>query len=186
MSAAWKRTIKLMLALALVLPGLAQASMTGRYRQITPQQLDEMKHVPARVAEILISQPQEPGMAIDVDKAWHGLHYVVTGTAQGGHAPLSMAVLGGTEIGGDVGYGPAKYLTPEEVKEVAKALAGLDEAALRAKFNPKAMADAKVYPEDLWEGEDDAFEYLLENFAMLSIFFQDASARGNAVLFYLS
>ena len=68
---------------------------------------------------------------------------------------------------------------------VVMALAGLDEAALRARFNPEAFTKADVYP-GMWNEGEDAFVYLLENFAQVSIFFQDAAARGNAVLFYLN
>src|SRR5579872_4450187 len=32
------------------------------------------------------------GKAIDIDKAWHGIHYLLTGTAWAGSAPLSFIV----------------------------------------------------------------------------------------------
>jgi hypothetical protein len=171
--------------LSLLATGPAAASMIGSYRQISPQQLEELKRNPDGMEALLSAEATPDDMAMDVDKAWNGLHYVLTGTAEGGQPPLSQAVLGGTEIGGDVGYGPARFLTPEQVRQVAQALAGLDEAALRAKYNPAAMKQAGVYPEEIWE-DAESFDYLLENFASLSIFFQDASARGNAVLFYLN
>src|SRR5688500_4635495 len=41
----------------------------------------------------------------DADKAWHGLHYLLTKTAWGGEPPLDFIALGGTPVGDeDLGY----------------------------------------------------------------------------------
>lgn len=49
---------------------------------------------------------------------------------------MNDVVLGGAPIGElDVGYGPARYLSPAEVKEVFEALNGLDWESLDDRYS---------------------------------------------------
>src|SRR6266436_2060369 len=52
------------------------------------------------VSQGLYSPPEaprkEPGLSLE--KSWHGIHYLLTGVAEGGKPPLSWAVLGDKEI----------------------------------------------------------------------------------------
>src|SRR5687767_12235877 len=80
---------------------------------------------------------QGEGERTDLDKAWHGLHYLLTRTAWEGDAPLNFLVAGGREVGDiDVGYGPARVLSAAEVRAAADALARLTDEELRSRFNP--------------------------------------------------
>jgi Domain of unknown function (DUF1877) len=55
------------------------------------------------------------GHEADLDKAWHGIHYLLTGTAWEGEPPLDFLVRGGRTVGTiEVGYSPARVLTAEE------------------------------------------------------------------------
>ena len=56
---------------------------------------------------------------ICIDKAWGGLHYLLCGVMDAGRESVGLAVLGGTKIGDDHGYGPARYLSASRVKTVA-------------------------------------------------------------------
>jgi len=55
--------------------------------------------------------PGTPGHSVSLDKAWHGLHYLLCGALEPAPGPLGQAVFGGTEIGEDQGYGPARYFS---------------------------------------------------------------------------
>jgi hypothetical protein len=62
---------------------------------------------------------------LSLDKAWHGVHYVLCGEIEPGAALLSQAVLGGVELGddeGSSGCGPARYFTAAQVGELGQAL----------------------------------------------------------------
>jgi hypothetical protein len=50
----------------------------------------------------------EPDNYLDVDKAWHCIHFMLTGNAEGGEEPLASAILGGREAGEDVGAEPRR------------------------------------------------------------------------------
>lgn len=70
------------------------------------------------------------------------------------------------------------------MEEVAARLAVIDEAALRAHFDPERMSEKDVYPSIWYDGED-AFEYLVEHFAILRRFYADAAKRKRCVLVHL-
>lgn len=125
----------------------------------------------------------------DLDKAWHGIHFLLTGTDWGGEGPAAFLVRGGREAAGvDVGYGPARLFTAAEVRDVAAALAPLDEAALRDRFDPEAMTRLDIYP-SIWSRDpedDDALGYCLEYFDVLREFVSDCAARGRGLVVYVS
>lgn len=127
-----------------------------------------------------------PDPELDLDKSWHGIHYLLTGTAWEIGEGAGTAILGGDEIGEDGGYGPARLLCPETVRTVAAALDALDIETLRARFDPHAMAAADIYPKGWGQGTDEFDSYLAPNFAELSRFYRTAAANGQAVLLALA
>lgn len=153
-----------------------------------PQQtLDHLLDEPENVVGFLYpDDDNDPPNTTDLDKAWHGLHYLLTGDAVGGAAPLSKAILDGTEIGPELDFGAARYLTVEEVAAVAHALAALTPDTLAQRYEPSAMQQKQIYP-DIWERDgDEALEYLLDFFPELQRFYADAAARGEAVIHWIA
>ena len=116
----------------------------------------------------------------DLDKAWHGLHYLLTKSEDEGDPPLNFLVAGGTLVGEiDVGYGPARVLTSSEVAELNAALNLTTREYLASRFDPEDMMERDIYP-SIWDSdtaEDDALEYCLENFDGLKKFVADAAAH---------
>jgi hypothetical protein len=125
----------------------------------------------------------------DLDKAWHGIHYMLTRTAWEGDPPLNFILLGGSEVGRiDVGYGTARVFTSAEVQALHAALAPIDEALLRQRFDPPEMMKLEIYPE-IWDrdpAEDDTFAYCAEYFGTLKEFVAGAAQRRLGLVFYLS
>ena len=122
----------------------------------------------------------------ELDKAWHGIHYLLTGTAWEGSPPLNFLVSGGREVGSiDVGYGAARVLMSAQVKEAHQALEALTDEALRSRFRPDAMMKLKIYPE-IWDsepGDDDTLGYLMDYVSTLRSFLrQAADARRGLVI----
>ena len=125
----------------------------------------------------------------DLDKAWHGIHYLLTRTAWEGEEPLSFLVRGGSEVGDiDVGYGPARALTSKQVHSLNAALQPIDEAFLKGRFSPSEMMTLEIYPA-IWDRdplEDDTFGYCLENFETLKSFVAQAAERNMGLIVYLT
>lgn len=157
------------------------------FTSIPQQTLQSLLEDPEKLVELLYpDDDSDPPNSTDVDKAWHGLHYLLTGEAEGGEEPLSLAILEGTEIGPEFDFGPARYLTAEEVKAVAQALAALTLEALAQRYNPRDMREKDIYPE-IWEdGDPESVGYLLQFFPTLQQFYADAAARGDAVIHWMA
>ena len=133
------------------------------------------------VLEGLVEEDTPREEFLDLDKAWHGLHWLLTGTTDDSSTPAGMAILGGTEIGEDWGYGAPRLLRPDEVRRVAYVLRDVTEGDLRARFDPAAMKAADLYP-SIWDEEDVFAEYLAPQFALMQEFYARAASRGDAVL----
>ena len=125
----------------------------------------------------------------DVDKAWHGIHYLLTGTAWKGKPPLNFLVCGGRAVGKiDVGYGPARVLTAEETRKTCEALRTVTDTDLRARFDPTDMMAKQIYPE-IWDRsaeDDDPLGYLIDNIQTLRRFLDQAMARRLGLVVHLS
>jgi Domain of unknown function (DUF1877) len=147
--------------------------MVGCFAAINPDTQRKIRNDPSLMEKFLYPDggDGEPEYSIDVDKAWHGIHFMLTGKSNGGEGPLAMAVMGGDEVGEEMGYGPEK-LTIEEFERG---------------FKPAEMAAADIYPDVIWERDGkDALDYVLENYQQLVVFYRDAAARGDGAVLWLS
>ena len=117
---------------------------------------------------------------LSLDKAWHGVHYLLSGRSEPEASPRG-AIFGGREIGDDdFGYGPARYFLPTEVGEIAGELTGAHvEDELRERYEPAELTARHIYPGG-WEVADGA--WLIESFRELRDFFGEAAGRGSAIL----
>jgi hypothetical protein len=134
------------------------------------------------------------GEDLNLDKAWHGLHYLLTGTAWQGAEPACYLLAGGTQIGYEqehdvCGYGPARILTPAQVANFEASVVELTLAEIRRRYNPEEMTRLEIYPE-IWSRKDDEaqsnFEFLAEAAQELQGFLQRAASNGKAVIIYLA
>jgi hypothetical protein len=118
----------------------------------------------------------------ETDKAWDAIHRCLadgTLTYDGGDYPLSHAVLGGLPLHDADDY-VVVLTTPQEVADIAAALAGLDESWLRERF-------FALDPED-YEGarDEEDFGYTRYWFGELRAFFARAAADGRGAVFTVS
>lgn len=133
-----------------------------------------------RIDELLESDNDR---SVDLDKAWHGIHWLLTGSEWSTQGPLAQVILGGEELGEDIGYGPGRLLPASEVADVADALDALDLATLGERFDAAAMSAASIYP-DVWRSEPAAelVEWLVGEVKDLRTFYRTAADRGEAVI----
>jgi len=120
------------------------------------------------------------GASISLDKAWHGVHYLLCGKAEPGTDLASQAVMGGTEVGDDLGYGPARYFEADKVARIAAELSRPNlEAEMMARWDRDRMVQLGIYPAG-FEPDDD--QWLMKAFRQLKQFYLDASAANMAVV----
>src|SRR5437763_27473 len=119
-------------------------SMVACFRRVPDDKLEELLADPESIVDFL----EDEGYAdLDIDKAWHGIHFLLTGTAWEGSPPLDFLVRGGRQVGDvDVGYGPARGFTSAEVQGLARALSAIAPDALLARYDHRAMNALDLYP----------------------------------------
>ena len=163
--------------------------MIGNYIRIPENDLNRLLANPESIMDFLYPEDESlplPDRRLDIDKSWHIIHFLLTGETWEGKEPLRNVVLGGTLIGEvDVGYGPARYLTPPEVREISKALSSISESSLWARFDRQAVLDHEIYP-DGWEGNETERGYMQGYFGQLKVFFEEAAKQNESVILYLN
>jgi hypothetical protein len=150
---------------------------------IEESDLEKFKRDHQELSNYIFSEPKN---LIELDKAWAGIHFLLTGNAWPvSPGPFSWAIFGDHEIGEDNGYGPARYLTPEQVKSIADALEDISEEKLKQGFNPGEM-DKDVYPMGIWAKEGpEGLSYLIEYYQKLVTAYKTASMSKQAMLVWL-
>lgn len=157
--------------------------LTCSLQRISENELDELLQNPAYFEEFC-ERKVSASHFCGIDKAWHGLHFLFTGTAYKGEEPLCFLLVGGTLVAGEYEENAMRALRPAQVKDFSGAISQLSPEELRARFDPAAMTEADIYPE-IWERdprEDDTFGYLLQDFHSLRKFLEKAAAANDAVL----
>jgi hypothetical protein len=164
-------------------------SMIGNLRLVSDEQLSVLFADPEQVEDFLYESDEPSPDEDDVDKAWHGIHFLLTGSAWDGEPPLNFLVAGGREIGNvDVGYGPARGFTSAEVAEIARALEKISSDDLRARFDGEQLMSAEIYPE-IWDrdpAEDDMLGYLVDYFEPMKALISRGAREGRALLVYIN
>lgn len=191
-------------------------SMILYLRQVSNEKLDELLAEPERVAfflfgpedapkpgllarlfggrrgEAAAAPPWEPpaeGECIDLDKAWHAIHYLLNFSDWEGKEPFCYLVTGGRAVGDvDVGYGPARGLRSGQVRRFRDAVASVGAAGLSARYDPDELADHDVYP-GIWRAtaeDDDPLAYLQGHFARLVAFLDRCVEKNRGLLVYLT
>jgi len=163
--------------------------MIGAYARITTAQLSQALQDPRWAADHLAelaenTYPAQDSAAtdrfVDVDKAWNGIWFLLNAAG----SPIDVVAGGAPVSDEDLGYGPARYLTPGEVAAAASYLQAMPWQQLASHFDPAQMTADGIYPA-IWDN-DHALDYLRSNYAVLVQFFGAAAAAGDAVILWLT
>lgn len=158
-------------------------SMICNLKEIAPRKIEPLLADPDTIEEHLYS---EEGNSIDLDKAWHGIHFMLTGSKSRGEKPLCFLLDGGEFVGDiDVGYGIARLLTPSEVREFESALNTISKAEFETRFDSEALTRKDIYP-NIWDEGDEALAYLSLYFDTLKSFIQSTCQNENGLLIWLN
>lgn len=131
----------------------------------------------------------DEGLQSDLDKAWHAIHFMLTGLADGGREPLNFIGAGGELIKGcEIGYGPGRVFTSAQVKDIDAALQAISKEEFESRYDPVKMMEADIYP-NIWdrnEEEDDLLEYVSDNFVRLKQYIHTIAGKGMGMVVGLS
>ncbi len=131
----------------------------------------------------LLEELDQAGASVSLEKSWHGLHFVLTGSAWGGEPPFDFIGTGGEPIGNeDVGYGPARVLLPDQVALLNAALSNVTEEEFARRFDLESLEKEQIYPQ-IWDEElEDLLEEYQHYLAQAKTLVTKAVEDGNAMI----
>ena len=160
--------------------------MVAMFKILDDLELASITADPDGVEDLLFPEDVEDPFEgqYDIDKSWHAIHYLITGSTETNGTPAGDAILGGRPVGGDLGYGPARLIEPSQVKQIAEALQDVDLEAAYDDIDHSAANQADVYLG--FEFSDNEKRHLCRFFDALRDAYSTAAFRESAVLTYLS
>jgi len=132
---------------------------------------------------------EDPNL-LDLDKSWESIYFLLTGCTstdfEKAEPPLSLILFNGTIVDDnqDMGYGPATYSSPEEVKEIASTLPDVNRETLSLKFQSLKSKEAELYPFN--PDSEDMFDYIFEYYAKMKEFYLAAAKNDQAVISFIN
>lgn len=164
--------------------------MIATVLRVTKNELEEYLKDSKKLEDWVYDEKNyESPKLLDLDKAWDGIIFLLTGDSFAGMEHPLVRILFSNELiddEQDMGYGPAHYLTAEQVKELNTELSVISAESLRKNFDGKKMHEAEVYPfYDPNPGDDEA-DYLLDNYTALQAFYAEAAKNDEAVISWIS
>jgi hypothetical protein len=131
-------------------------------------------------------EPREEGDEGDTDKAWQGMHFILTGTAEGGDFPQGFLMHGGTSVGDDMEDQCARLFQPEEVQRIQTVLQAQSEEGVRQRYDGKRMDTAGVYPK-IWQRDgEEGLAYIWETMCEMREFVRETVEKKWALVVFFS
>lgn len=122
---------------------------------------------------------------VDFDKAWHALHFMLTGAAYNTDSALGIIVNDGETYGADEhGFGGFTIVSPEQMRAFDRALQQIGDAELASRFDSSAMAQNDIYLADAFTQEmrEEALEYILQSLPALRELSASCAKAGDGAL----
>ena len=149
-----------------------------------------LRLTPVTISEVDPDAPEssfeiDPETMLDIEKSWHGLHFLFTGTSDGGTPPACYVLKGGEDVDDE---GLARALRPKDVKRFAEFLDEMTPETLTKRFDARRMMALQIYPE-IWDrdpAEDDTLDWLLSYFVELKAFVRRAADAGDGLVIFTS
>lgn len=159
--------------------------MCGMMKILSESEYKELQENPMDVEDILFPDSSDDPFSgqFDLDKCWHELHFLLTGSIAPDGTILGDAVLGGEELGPDLGYGRARLVSPDRAKFLFQALGDLDFDGLCQKLDKSSPGIDAVYAGEGLRGD---LRYLERPFRILVDAYRTAASRESAILCYLT
>lgn len=163
--------------------------MIGNIVSVSPDELKNfLENTELMEAKIFDEHAHQADWLLDLDKAWEGIHYLLSGKGMMElETPnvLTRAFFTFQIIneGQDLGYN-AQYLTAEQVQATNTELQKIDRAALRQKTSGSAMNTKDIYP-CIWDDED-GMDYLFDTFDEFCDFYAKTAQKKYAIITFIS
>ncbi len=160
--------------------------MIGNLRPASDADIDQLLANPSNITRFLYGADAASGEQVVLNKAWHAIHFALTGSRLGGEEPLNFLVSEGTPVGEvDVGFGPARVLTSVEVKAIAGRLAEISPDDVATRVDLRELDEHRIYPGN-WQRDGLSVEYVVANYREMRNFIARLAVRGDGLVLYVN
>jgi hypothetical protein len=160
-------------------------SMIGNLLRVSQSELESyIKDSSLLEERIYNSYRQDPKLVI-IDKSWEGIIFLIGQNIANADHPLLKVLFSGQLIDEeqDLGYGPAHYLTPEQVSDLNNEIMKITDEDMKNRFDFQKMTELEVYP-TVWDKDD--FGYLVSNFEIVKKIYLEATKNNEGIITFIN
>ena len=160
--------------------------MIGNLRTASDAEIGRLLANPGEITRFLYGSGADNSERLGLNRAWHAIHYVLTGSRLGGEEPLNFLASEGTPVGEvDVGYGPARVLNSQQVRQLAAALILIDPDEVARRVDLERFDHEAIYPGN-WQTNGNDASFVVSNYRDLREFVMRAAQDGNGLILYIN
>jgi hypothetical protein len=160
--------------------------MIGNIRPASDAEIERLLANPEEITRFLYGGGSDGRERVDLGKAWHAIHFGLTGSRLGGEPPLNFLVAEGTPVGDvDVGYGPARALRSEHVRALAEAVAAVDPDELARRLDAHDLDAESIYP-GAWRRNGLGVDSVTANYRQMRALILRLADAGEGLLLYIN
>lgn len=160
--------------------------MIGNLRPASDSEIEHLLVRPADVTRFLYGADADGRERVVLDKAWHAIHFALTGSRLGGEEPLNFLLSEGTPVGEvDVGYGPARVLTSRQVQAIAGALRPIEPDVVASRLDLKKLDEEVIYPGN-WQRDGVGVDYVVSSYRHMRDLIVRLADQGLGMVLYIN
>jgi hypothetical protein len=161
-------------------------AMIANLRPATDGDIERLLANPSEITRFLYGSGAETCERVELQKAWHAIHFVLNGSRLDGDAPLNFLVAEGTPVGEvDVGYGPARIFTSEAVRHLASALILLTPDEIASRVDLERFDAEGIYP-GKWQSNGYDANYVVDNYKRMRDLVARSASQGLGLILYIN
>jgi hypothetical protein len=153
-------------------------------RRASPSDVAALRTNPAGLSDFAFEQGDVADL-VDFDKAWHALHFLLTGAPYDTDSPLGIIAGEAEKVSdGELVGDECWIITPDAMKAFDSAFRQIDRSALASRYDISAMMEHDIYLADAFEedGDEDALDYILQGVPALRRFSASCVAAGDGAV----
>jgi hypothetical protein len=160
--------------------------MIGNLRPASDAEIERLLEHPAEITRFLYGAGADGRDHVLLHRAWHAIHFALTGSRLGGEEPLNFLVAEGTPVGEvDVGFGPARVLTSQQVRAIARALEPLAPDDIGGRVNLEELDREAIYPGN-WQRDGLGRDSIVSSYRAMRDLFMRMADRGSGLVLYIN
>jgi hypothetical protein len=160
--------------------------MIGNLRPASDAEIEHLLDNPSDITRFLYGAEAGERERVVLNKAWHAIHFALTGSRLDGDEPLNFLVSEGTPVGEvDVGFGPARVLTSGQVRSIARALTPIDPDDVARRIDVRKLDEEWIYPGN-WQRDGIGVDYVVSNYREMRDLIERAAAQGQGLVLYIN